>query len=321
MITVLFATYNGGKTLPTVLDAYRKLDLPDEEWKLVIVDNGSTDNTQEIVKAFLPLLPVTLLFEPRTGKNAALNTGLSQIAGDLLVLTDDDVLPNPNWLKEFRSAADTQPTYSIFGGPILPEWASPPDPWILSWVHLAVTFALLDAHEEGPIDIFKVYGPNMAIRSSIFQMGYKFNETIGPKGFKYAQGSETEFLKRLHQAGFKAWHCKNAIIRHMIRSFQMDRKWILARAIRYGRGMYRLGMSEYSTWKSGFWGIQVRLLLRMLKRIYLIGKAKLRGDAETIFREHWRLNYLYGTALEARIMFKEKNKTCFRIRSRICFLS
>ena len=308
MITVLIATYNGAKTLPTVLDAYCKLDLPNGEWKLVIVDNGSTDNTQAIVNAFLPLLPITLLVEPRRGKNVALNTGLSQIAGDLIVLTDDDVLPHENWLKQLKSTADSQPLYSIFGGPILPEWESPPDDWILSWVHLAITFGILDDQEEGPVDIYKVYGGNMAIRSKVFQMGYKFDETIGPKGSKYAQGSEVEFLMRLHQAGFRAWHCKNAIVRHMIRSFQMDKDWILGRAIRFARGQYRLGRVEYCKWKSSFLGIPWRLLLRILKRIFLFGKAKLSGDAETIFKERWQLNYLFGIALEARVMHRERKK-------------
>lgn len=310
MITVLIATYNGGKTLPTVLDAYCRLDLPRKEWKLVIIDNGSDDNTREIVNTFLPLLPVTLLFEPRRGKNVALNTGLSHIEGDLTVLTDDDVLPKPNWLKELRLAADSQPSYLIFGGPILPKWEFPPDDWILSLVPLGPTFAILDVQEEGPIPHFKVFGPNMAIRSSVFQMGLRFDETIGPKGSKYAQGSESELLMRLHKAEFKAWHCKDAMVEHMIRSYQMDKKWVLARAIRYGRGQYRLGM-EYFRWKSYFWGIPNRLFLHILGQTYHLGKAKLSGDAESIFRERWHLNYLFGIASEARLMYKERKEAIF----------
>ena len=311
MITVLIATYNGEKTLPKVLDAYCKLVPPDEEWKLVIVDNGSVDKTKDIINAFQPLLPITLLFEPRRGKNVALNAGLSQIAGGLIVFSDDDVLPHSHWLKQLALAADSQPLYSIFGGPILPNWESSPEEWILSWVPIKPTFAILDDQEEGAIENYMVFGPNMAIRSKILLMGYKFDETIGPKGSKYAQGSETELLMRLHQAGFKAWHCKKAIVEHMIRSSQMDKKWVLSRAIRFGRGQYRLGVVGYSTWKSRFFGIPRRLLLRILKRIYLFGKAKLSGDAESIFRERWQLNYLYGIALEARLIYKERNKAIF----------
>ncbi len=304
MLTVLMATYNGARTLASVLNAYCGLESSNEEWKLVIVDNGSTDNSKEIIMRFLPLLPIILVSEPVRGKNAALNTGLSQVAGDLIVFTDDDVLPHSDWLNQLRLAADSQPMYSIFGGPILPKWESPPDDWILSWVPLGPTFAILDPEEEGPIEVYKVYGPNMAVRSGIFAMGYKFDETIGPRGSKYAQGSESELLMRLHQGGVKAWHCKNATVEHMIRSFQMDKKWVLDRAVRYGRGMYRLGF-EFPDWRASFWRMPRHWLLRILKRLYLIGKAKASGDAERLFKERWQLNYLFGIALEARGILKK----------------
>ena len=145
----------------------------------------------------------------------------------------------------------------------------------------------------------------MAVRSNIFQMGYKFDETVGPNGSNYAQGSETQLLRRLRQEGFKAWHCKNAIVEHFIRSSQMEKKWVLARAIRYGRGSYRLGMVGLK-WKSYFQGIPLYLCLEILNKVYRLGKAKLSGNAERIFKEHWYLNYLVGIALEARNIYKER---------------
>jgi glycosyltransferase involved in cell wall biosynthesis len=55
-------------------------------WKLVIVDNGSTDRTRDKLR-------LTYLFEFKRGKNAGLNTGLAHVEGDLIVLTDDDAVP------------------------------------------------------------------------------------------------------------------------------------------------------------------------------------------------------------------------------------
>jgi glycosyltransferase involved in cell wall biosynthesis len=98
------ATHNGADTLPVVLEAYTTLQSPEGDWKLVIVDNGSTDSTNEIIHAFTKRLPLTYAFEPRRGKNRALNTRLASGSGDLIVFTDDDTIPQPDWLKLLRSA-------------------------------------------------------------------------------------------------------------------------------------------------------------------------------------------------------------------------
>jgi glycosyltransferase involved in cell wall biosynthesis len=305
MLTVLIATYNGAKTLPEVLSAYCALEPPDGGWKLVIVDNGSTDHTKEIITAFRPRLRLTYLCEPKKGKNAALNTGLSKISGDLVVLTDDDVLPRPDWLRQLRVAASSQPSFAIFGGPIFPKWESPPDDWILAWVPLGPTFSILNPFDEGPINPRLVFGPNMVVRAGVFESGYRFDEDIGPKGSNYAMGSEGEFLRRLAKAGFKAWHCKAAVVEHMIRSFQMNRAWVLARAVRYGRGQYRLAAKELPSLPASLQGIPMSLLLRMLAQGLRFGCAKLSSDREKVFKAQWQLNFLVGKFIEARQLYQE----------------
>jgi glycosyltransferase involved in cell wall biosynthesis len=305
MITVMIATYNGANTLPDVLHLFRSLEPPDGGWKIVLVDNGSRDATREIITSFKRVLPITYLLETRRGKNRALNRGLSRLEGDLIVFTDDDALPRPEWLKQFRSAADTQPSYSIFGGPVSPKWESPPEEWILSSVPLGPAFAVLDSTEEGPIPVHYVYGNNMAIRAEVFRAGHRFDEAIGPKGSTYPQGGETELLLRLSRAGLKAWHCTGAIVDHMIRTFQMEKKWILNRAIRYGRGNYRLG-NEFPNWRSFLLGIPRCLYLKILDQGCRAARARWSGDAARIMRERWSLNYLLGIAIEARQMNKKE---------------
>src|ERR1700730_805473 len=125
MITILLATHNGADTLPAVLNAYCKLESPYDGWELIIVDNGSTDNTEEIVHASQSCLPLTYVFEPRLGKAVAQNTGLSRINGDLVVMTDDDALPRPDWLVQMGLAADSEPPYCSFRGTIIRRWDIP----------------------------------------------------------------------------------------------------------------------------------------------------------------------------------------------------
>jgi L-malate glycosyltransferase len=304
MLTVLMATYNGGSTLPEVLNAYCKLDSPDGGWKLVVVDNGSTDSTKEIITSFRSRLPLTYIFEPILGKSAALNTGLLSITGDLVVMTDDDALPRPDWLVQMRLAADSQPCFSIFAGAIVPHWEVPPEDWILAyWGRLAITNPAL---EEGPIPATLAYGGNMAVRSKVIEAGYKFDDSVCPVGPRYRMGEDTDFVQRLARAGFRAWHCKHGVVAHMIQRSQMTREWVLRRAVPQGRAEYREEFMDDPNSPPLLLGIPRYMIREILTQVIRFGRTRLsqNADADTIFRERWRLHHLIGRAIEGRILHK-----------------
>jgi glycosyltransferase involved in cell wall biosynthesis len=308
MVTVLLATYNGAETLPKALNAYCQLQAPSAGWKLVVVDNGSTDGSKELVYSFMDRLPLTYTFESSRGKNAALNTGLAKVEGDLVAFTDDDTLPRPDWLIEMRRAADAHSSFTMFAGTVLPRWEVHPASWILDWVQLGPVFTLTDpSWVEGPIAPDSVYGTNMAIRAQIFAAGHRFDVGIGPRSRSYAMGSETELTLRLAKAGFKSWHCKQAIVEHIIRKFQIDRAWILGRAIRYGRGKYRLGVQYENVNRKKCLGIPGYLIKEVLKKGMALGRARFRGDPAELFEKRWVFNYLLGQAIEARLIHRERH--------------
>jgi glycosyltransferase involved in cell wall biosynthesis len=303
MLTVLVATYNGARTLPESLNAYLQLQPPVGDWKLVMVDNGSSDETKRIIDSFKGRLPLTYIFEPTRGKNAALNSGLSRVEGDLVLFTDDDVVPRADWLAEMRRAADSQPSWSIFGGAIVPHWEIRPKHWILACVPMAPVFAATDpSWLEGPIAPGLVFGPNMGIRVEIFQRGYRFNTEIGPCGQNYAMGSETELMLRLAKGGFKAWHCPQAVVEHIIRKSQMNQKWILRRARRLGRGQYRLEIQFKHADSKSLLGVPRSLIRHVFREIPRLAYANLGGDSTRGFQKRWEFNFLLGQAIEARIL-------------------
>ncbi|MDN3565823.1 glycosyltransferase [Paeniroseomonas aquatica] len=255
-MTVVFSTRNRAQALPRVLNAFAGLTAPHSGWKLVIVDNGSNDGTAAVIAGFSHLLPLTLLSCPTPGKNRALNLALPELRGDLAVFTDDDVLPDTDWLVQLRAAADAHPEADLFGGTVLPDWPSPPPLWLSEQ---AVEFSVLYAQQRrasGPCDHADIFGPNMAVRSAIFAAGTRFGEHVGPDGTNpmYAMGSETELLRRLGTAGHRGWFAADARVRHIIRPEQMEERWILDRAFRYGVGEGR----NYA--KSLSLGLLVRLV-------------------------------------------------------------
>ena len=306
MLTVLMATYNGSRTLPLVLDAHCKLDSPRGGWKLVIVDNGSTDDTKKIIASFTSRLPLSYIFEPRVGKNVALNTGLASVEGDLVVFTDDDALPQPDWLVQLRAAADSQPSFSVFGGTIVPHWERPPESWILPfWWLLAITDP---EWREGPTDIGRAYGPNMAMRSEIIRAGHRFDPSLGPMGPRYQMGDEAELLERLGKAGYKGWHCKGAVVAHIIRTNQMQKKWMLRRAVAHGRAMYpwEYNRGKLPTTPALFLGIPRYLVRQILVQAIQCVRARLSQDADIVFKERWHLYWWVGHALGGRGFHKTR---------------
>jgi glycosyltransferase involved in cell wall biosynthesis len=306
MLTVLIATHNGAYTLPSAFEAYCQLRPPAGGWNCVVIDNASTDATKEIIHSFMNRLPLAYHFEPGIGKNSALNAGLSMAKGDLVVFTDDDTLPHPDWLAEMRRAADSNPSFSIFAGSVIPRWEIPPEPWITSWVQKGPVFTLTDpSQEDGPIRAYSVFGTNMAIRADVFQAGYRYNTSIGPRPGGYAMGSETELTLRLENAGFAAWYCKAAMVEHMIRKFQMERGWILRRATRYGRGKYRMEIQQQNADRKKLHGIPGYLLRELVKKGFGVGRAKLSGRPAELFERRWVFNYLLGQAMEARAIHRE----------------
>jgi len=241
MITVLFACHNGQRTLPGMLAALESLIPPPGGWELIAVDNRSGDSTRAILEAHAGRLPLTILSEPRQGKSIALNAAIGHVRGDLVVLTDDDVIPEPDWLVAYRACADANPDHALFGGAILPAWEKPPPQWVLDWVPLGSTFTLLEGEVDGPCPADRIWGPNMACRRSVFEAGHRFCESLGPTpGARYAMGQDTEFALRLAAAGHRPLRCAGARVRHQIEARCLEEAWILRRAVRLGIGVAQM---------------------------------------------------------------------------------
>jgi GT2 family glycosyltransferase len=246
-LTVLFASRNEEKVLSRTLSAYCRLEQSNVSWKLVIVDNGSVDSTLDIIKSFQEHLPIEVYFEPIAGKNRALNRGLHAVEGQLVVLTDDDTLPSPTFLQTWAKFLDTKSDYGLFGGSIIPLFETAPKSWLTAdQRQFIMLFGARDL-PEGPVAPDAIFGGNMAVRRSVFDNGFRFDENIGPSGLdpKYPMGGEAEFCLRVGRAGILSWFAKEPHVQHLIRPYQMTDSYLADRSYRSGRGeAYRLKMEK-----------------------------------------------------------------------------
>lgn len=245
-LVLIFATHNGADTLDRVLEGYIKLKQPAQPWRMIAVNNRSTDDTGSILADYKKRLPLEVIDEPRPGKNAALNKAVdvaetAAVAPLLYVFTDDDAVPHDDFLRAWERAAEHSSGCDLFGGQVALEWMAEPPEWLAECEEQYPELYAQNMRAAGDIPACHIFGPNMAVRPTVFDHGLRFNENIGPNGRPdYAMGSETEFCVRAErELGARSSFVDEARVSHLVRSWQMTPQFFAARAVRHGRGVAR----------------------------------------------------------------------------------
>lgn len=96
--SVVVATYNGSRTLQACLESLSRLNYPDYE--VIVVDDGSTDRTPEVAKAFPTFRYIR---QTNQGLSAARNAGIGAATGEIIAFTDDDCRADEDWLYYLAS--------------------------------------------------------------------------------------------------------------------------------------------------------------------------------------------------------------------------
>lgn len=100
-ISVLIATRNRAPQLKRCLMSLQKQSIKPNE--VILVDNGSTDNTREVCSVFRFILPIRYKKEQRIGLPFARNTSMQLARGDIYAFIDDDCIASRNWLKAIQA--------------------------------------------------------------------------------------------------------------------------------------------------------------------------------------------------------------------------
>lgn len=296
-LTVLFATHNGAQTLPRMLAALTRTKAPRRPWRIVAVDNASTDGSAEILRGKAARLPLQVLNCPNPGKMPALIHGAGAVGGDLVVITDDDVEPDPDWLVAYEQAADEHPEAGLFGGPILPVALDPLGPWFDASVGQRAELFAYTEIGDGPIDATtQIFGPNLMLRREHLDLLREVGTVLGPTfagSRSFPMGEDTLLVCRAQERAIVARGVARARVRHLVRGFQTDLDYMLERAVRHGRG-----------WAIRYAGTRSPLLRRRLK-LLLMGMAGSISFADrqvpeaAAFDRLWRAHWMRGVVLGA----------------------
>jgi len=102
-VSVVIPTYNAGQKLRECLGALQKQTYPRERYEIIVVDDGSTDDTKSIIEEGGGRFPIRYCHQENKGPAAARNRGAGMALGDMILFTDADCVPSETWIQEIIS--------------------------------------------------------------------------------------------------------------------------------------------------------------------------------------------------------------------------
>ena len=217
-VSVVVPVLDGEQTISACLTALSNGDYPPDRREILVVDNGSTDRTADIVRSF----PVTYLRETRRGPAAARNHGIEVSRGEIIAFTDADCLPTTGWLGGLVAGFQNEEVGGV-AGEILPFPArTPAERYAARIRHLSP-----ERYLQRPIFPFAVTA-NLAFRREVFEAVGLF-DPASPRG-----GESTDFCTRFFRGtGLLLELAPRAVVFHRHRATTAD---FLRQQWGYGRG-------------------------------------------------------------------------------------
>lgn len=225
-VSVVVPVLDAAGTIEQCLDALQaQVGAP--RWEVVVVDNGSTDATAQVVRRHP--IGARLLQEPARGPYAARNRGIEHAAGAIVAFTDADCVPNPRWIAEGVEAVHAGA--HLVGGRIV-QGASP-RPTIWERYDRAL---YLDQEEYVSNQRFAATG-NLFVRADVVRDVGAFRPELTASG-------DYEFGRRATAAGYRLVYSDQAWVLHHPRTTFRD-TWALHRKLGAGfKELARIGLRE-----------------------------------------------------------------------------
>ena len=108
-VSLLIPAYNEKKVIAQKIENSLALDYPRDKLEIIVASDGSTDDTNEIVKTFAKRGVKLVVLSDKQGKSSAQNRAVAEARGDILLFTDSDVMLQPVALRQvIRNFADDQ---------------------------------------------------------------------------------------------------------------------------------------------------------------------------------------------------------------------
>jgi glycosyltransferase involved in cell wall biosynthesis len=235
-ISVVLPTRNRASILGDALLSLAGQTLPPDRFEVIVVNNGSADNTTEVVNSYIDRFHdlVRMVNEPLVGLNNARNAGVRASKARIIVFFDDDARAGPQWLESLLPCFE-DPEVGAAGGSIELKWECERPPW---WEKdLDHTMGRLfhgDRHKRLTYPEL-LWGMNLAVRRPLFSSIGLFRSDLDRMGEKLIAGGDVEICLRIWKAGLQIAYEPRAAIVHLVTAERANMKYIRRQAYWHGR--------------------------------------------------------------------------------------
>ncbi|HEY9763434.1 MAG TPA: glycosyltransferase [Trichocoleus sp.] len=231
LISAIICTHNRAAYLGAAIDSLLGQSFLDYE--ILVVDNASTDTTQEIVEQRLSQPRLRYLYEPTLGLSVARNRGAAEAQGSILAYLDDDAEASPEWLAHLSDVFRQDEQVAIAGGKVTllwppgltpPRWLSPELAGNLGAYDLGSSLQSITQPGLTP------RGLNYALRKAFWQQVGGFDPQLGRVGKNLLSNEELLMTQQALKQGLKVLYVPAAVVAHNVSPERLKPGWFFRRS-------------------------------------------------------------------------------------------
>lgn len=230
-VSAIICTHNREQYLGAAIDSLLGQEFADFE--AIVVDNASSDRTQQIVEERLSNPRLKYIYEPNIGLSVARNTGAQAAQGQILAYLDDDAEASPTWLQVLCSAYQENEQLVIAGGKVTLLW--PPGVTAPNWLSPELA-GNLGAYDLGDQVVYiqqpglTPRGLNYSIRRSFLEEIGGFNINLGRIGKKLLSNEELYVTELALKSGKQVAYLPDALVAHNVAPERLKKSWFWQRS-------------------------------------------------------------------------------------------
>jgi len=287
LISVIVPVFNNADGIVLLLRALESQSYDNENYEVIIVDNGSQDGTFEVASLFSDNSETTIkvVKELTVGAYAARNKGVSEASGEILAFTDSDCIPTPTWIEKGAAVLANSTAAGAAGG---------------------VEFTFLGA-KANPYE-YVDSANKLAQETYVTKMGFAATanffvrktavDELGGFDSSLRSGGDYEFGQRLTASGRELIFAGDAVVEHPARSTFRE---IIKKNLRVAGGQYALrkqGKLKHGSfsWKNFFPPLTMPHDARWETDLSSVDKLKIRATVTAGRYVNLYVRYFGGSA-------------------------